>query len=251
MSLLERILASGGLSTVFQPVFDIGGDRQDLHLLECLTRGPAGSNAASAAVLFEYVRAKRSEPVVDRACVTAALQQCAALPRGTRIALNVHASTLSRDVAFCDHIEHACRDWGIDPQRLVVEIVEHSPYWDGASFAAALSALRAMGSRIALDDVGLGHSNYRMILDCSPDYLKIDSYFVRDAASCRQRRAIVASIRDLASAFDSLVVVEGVETSEDMRTMQDLGITLMQGKYFCGPLVPRDLATFLAGTGTW
>ena len=51
-------------------------------------------------MLFDYVRLKREESLVDRACISAALQESSALPGSLRLAINVHASTLGRDVSF-------------------------------------------------------------------------------------------------------------------------------------------------------
>ena len=69
MQLIDHILASDGLTVRFQPVVELEGETLRLHTLECLTRGPQGSNAARADVMFEYVRRKRVEPIDDRACI--------------------------------------------------------------------------------------------------------------------------------------------------------------------------------------
>src|ERR1700686_4719868 len=55
-TLLDAILAPGGLSVLFQPIYEIHGQTLTLHALEALTRGPAGTNVHRADVLFEYAR---------------------------------------------------------------------------------------------------------------------------------------------------------------------------------------------------
>jgi len=100
MHLIDEILATDGLTVVFQPVVEIAGETLRLHTLECLTRGPRDTNAARADVMFEYVRRKRVEPIVDRACITAAFAAASTLPGAPRLSVNVHASTLGRDTDF-------------------------------------------------------------------------------------------------------------------------------------------------------
>ena len=63
--------------------------------------------------------------------------------------------------------------------------------------------------RIALDDVGLGHSNFQMMVDAKPDYFKLDRYFVHGCHRDKYRRAVVASVAKLAEELDSSVVAEG------------------------------------------
>src|SRR5207247_3075652 len=68
----------------------------ELYGFECLTRGPRGTNFESPDVLFDYVRLKRQEIVVDRACIAAGLRNLPHLDGQVRISINVHASTLGR-----------------------------------------------------------------------------------------------------------------------------------------------------------
>lgn len=239
--LLDRILGQDGLSVVFQPVVELAGKTRRLHGLECLTRGPAGTNAARAAVMFEYVRRKHMEPEVDRACIRHALQSAAGLPGVPRLALNVHASTLGRDRTFAAFVFDVAASTGVHPSRVTVEIVEHTHYWDGATFAESLQAFRAWGAQIALDDVGLGHSNYRMMLEVRPEYLKVDRYIVHNAARDPHRRAVLESIAQLARKLESRVVGEGVEDAADLATLGQVGIDLVQGYFLATPLTAAEL----------
>lgn len=239
--LLDHILSADALTVRFQPVVDLAGGGLRLHALECLARGPELSNAERADVMFDYVRRKRAEPMVDRACIFLALRQAARLPGEPTLSLNTHASTLGRDPDFPTALGAMADATGIDPARLTIEIVEHAQGWDGVTFANALRSLRAMGARIALDDVGLGHSNYRMMLDTHPEYLKIDRYFVRGAHADADRRAVLESITQLALKLGARVVAEGVEETVDLRSLNDFGIELAQGYLFAPALSADEL----------
>ena len=233
---LNRILQPGGITPVYQPVFRTNGAAPQLFSFECLSRGPAGTNFESANVLFEYVRLKREESLVDRACIAVALRGASALPDGVRLALNVHASTLGRDHGFISFLKSTAAATGIGLSRMTIEIVEHAPPWDGVSFLSALEQLRELGAEIALDDVGLGQSNFKMILDVRPNWLKLDRYFVEGCSTDPHRRAVITVLRQLGAEFSAEVIAEGVMTREDADTLHGLGVSLMQGFLFSEPL---------------
>ncbi|HSP17190.1 MAG TPA: EAL domain-containing protein [Thermoanaerobaculia bacterium] len=238
---LDEVLAPGGVRVVFQPIFEVIGDGVRVHSLECLSRGPKGTSMERADVLFDYVRLKREESAVDRLCIDVALREASNLPASTRLNINVHASTLGRDPGFVRFMRSAAERNAIAMDRVVVEIIEHSPAWDGRSFQAALEALRDAGVAIALDDVGIGHSNYRMILDCRPEYLKIDRYLISGIAQDRARQAVIESIITLARKLGARAVAEGVEHVEDYFALRAVGVHLVQGFLFSGPLTVQSL----------
>src|SRR5262249_36752018 len=240
-SLLERVLAPDGLSVVFQPIVEMRDDGPRLHGVECLTRGPMGTHVESPTILFEYVRRLGEEAIVDRACLAAALDSARDLPAWPRISLNVHASTLSRDSDFPRFLAELAASASVAATRITVAIVENAPPHDGPAFSMALRSLRASGMRIALDDVGLGHSNYKMIVDVRPDYFKIDRYFVRSVQGDAYRLAVLESVARLADRVGARVVAEGVETREELAAVMGLGIDLVQGFLFASPLSPEQV----------
>jgi EAL domain-containing protein (putative c-di-GMP-specific phosphodiesterase class I) len=234
--LLDQILEPGGLSVHFQPILELRDGGRRVYGLECLIRGPKGTNLESADVLFDYVRRKREESLVDRACVKAAFESARVAPGRQRLSINVHASTLGRDHEFLVFLGDVADVNAVSLSDVTVEIVEHAPPWDGRSFLGALEGLRRIGVRIGLDDVGLGQSNYRMILDCRPDYFKVDRYFALGCAKDPYRQAVLESIHELARRFGGRVVAEGVETQEDLGAINAIGIDLVQGFLFSPPL---------------
>ena len=235
-SALNRILQPGAITPVYQPIFRVSDSHSSIDGVECLSRGPRGTNFEAADVLFEYVRLKREESLVDRACIAAAFRGASALPSTLRLGINVHASTLGRDHGFIGFLEGTAAATGIELTRVVIEVVEHAPPWDGISFQSTLQQLRQLGMRIALDDVGLGQSNFKMLLDVRPHYLKLDRYFVDGCSADPHRRAVITALQTLARDFDAEIVAEGVETALDAATLQGLGITLMQGFHFASPM---------------
>ena len=239
---LNAILEPGAITSVYQPIREVDGATR-LAGFECLSRGPRGTNFESARVMFEYVRLKGEETVVDRACVAAALAHA---PRqdGLRLTVNVHASTLGRDPEFPEFLCATADEHGISHARLTVEIIEHAPLWDSSGFAAALGRVRDRGLCISLDDVGLGQSNFKMILDVRPDFLKLDRYFVESCAEDPNRQAVIECVANLAAHFGADVIAEGVDSPEVEETLRRYGVRFMQGYLFAEPLGAEEAAAF-------
>ncbi len=239
--LWDLILEPQGLTTLFQPIFESDSSGRRLFALEALTRGPRHTNIERSDVLFEYVRRKRGEPQVDLLAIASALRQARGLPQVPGVSLNVHAVTLERERRLPFWLAELAAEYAIPLDCLIIEIVEHAPPWSGPHFLEALDRLRGMGVRIALDDVGLGQSNFRMIVDCRPDLLKIDRHFVDGCHADPMRRAVLESISDLASRLGARAVAEGIETEEDLEAVKAAGISLHQGYLLCRPCTTKAL----------
>jgi EAL domain-containing protein (putative c-di-GMP-specific phosphodiesterase class I) len=221
-----------------QPIFEIENDDRSLHAIECLTRGPHGSVFEEAPRLFEYIRRRHLEPEMDRVCIAQALR--AAGDGGThRISVNVHPVTLARQRDFAAFLKRESAAVGIATDRLIVEIGEQAPATDVSSFLRSVCELRDNGVHIAIDDVGSNHANYRSILDCRPEYLKIDRYFIEGVADDPARQAVIRSICDLGSFFEAQIVAEGVERVEDHDLLAAMGIRLFQGYLYARPTCPN------------
>ena len=80
-----------------------------------------------------------------------------------------------------------------------------------------------------------------MILECMPDYLKVDRYLVAGCHRDFHRKAMLASIAQLARPFGARVVAEGVEEPADLKVLKRLGITLIQGYLFGRPVPAAEI----------
>jgi len=240
-TLLATLLDPHHLSVRFQPIFHVHGESKQLHCLEALIRGPRRTNFERADVLFDYVRRKRAEALVDQSCVVAICDAVMNLPPEIRVNVNVHAATLGHKPGFVEFFHSQAKRRALALDRFTIEIVEHAPTCNIPGLLDGITALRDLGVRIALDDVGLGQSNYRMMLDCHPEYFKLDAYFVRGLTGDPKRRAVVESVATLAKALGSSVVAEGVELNQDLALLGRMGIELVQANLLCPALPLEDL----------
>jgi EAL domain-containing protein (putative c-di-GMP-specific phosphodiesterase class I) len=117
------------------------------------------------------------------------------------------------------------------------------------SFRRTLAQLREAGLLIALDDVGLGQSNYKMILDVRPDIYKLDRYLVEGAWNDPYRQVILDSLARMVRRLEAKAVAEGVEDAHELVAVEAAGIDLVQGFLFARPMTRESLeeAGFLEG----
>jgi EAL domain-containing protein (putative c-di-GMP-specific phosphodiesterase class I) len=240
-SLLETILDPEQLSVRFQPIFRIADGDHQVHSVEALIRGPRGTHFESAQILFDYVHRKKEERAADYSCLAAIFAEAVKLPRELRINVNVHAATLGQQPGFVDSFRRRAYKHSLSLDRFTIEIVEYAPNCDIPELLHTIAGLRNAGMRIALDDVGLGQSNYRMMLDCYPEYFKLDSYFVRGLRNDPKRCAVVDSVVAFGRTLHSAVVAEGVEVMEDIALLADMGVEFVQCNLLCPALTLEEL----------
>jgi EAL domain-containing protein (putative c-di-GMP-specific phosphodiesterase class I) len=227
-SLLDVILQPGALRADFQPVMEIEITGVPIHYFEGLVRGPRGTNVERPEVLFGYARRKHAEVDVDRAALRTVLRAATRLPEGA-VAVNVHAATLAIDLDFLPFLSDTLMETGLAPERLVLELVEHGQPWDWSALKLNLDGLRHIGVRVALDDFGTGQANYLMLMECRPDYLKVERHFVHGCHTDERRQVFLESLADLGQRIGARVIAEGVEEAGDLVRVRAAGIGLVQG----------------------
>jgi EAL domain-containing protein (putative c-di-GMP-specific phosphodiesterase class I) len=178
---------------------------------------------------------------LDRTCLQAVFATLAEVEAPLQVSVNVHASTLGGDREFPAFFFRLAEAHGVDLSRVTVEIVEQSRVGDDGMLRDALSSLRRAGVSIALDDVGLGYSNYRMMLDCVPDFLKVDRYLVMGCDEDLRRHAILDSVFLLGARLGARMVAEGVESAGELRILAALGVELFQGFLFSRPVSAEEI----------
>lgn len=241
-SIMTRLWQPGAIRMEFQPIVHVRRDRVELYAVEALARGPRGTSIERPDVLFEYARRKGIESAVDLVCIAEAFATWKLIPGRPLLSVNVHGATLASVDHFTDHILSDAERNGIPPDHLMFEVLEYRAPWAIETFLSTLDALRAAGVRIAVDDLGVGASNYQMIVDCHPDHLKIDRHVVLGCSQDHWRRAVLESIATLGRSCGATPIAEGVETTADLETLLDVGIDTVQGWLYARSAPPQELA---------
>ena len=95
-----------------------------------------------------------------------------------------------------------------------------------------------------MDDFGSGYSSLNMLKDLSIDTLKVDRAFLEEAADNEKRNIIFVSVVEMARKLNISLVVEGVETGENVSLMRECGCNIAQGYYFARPMEKVNLPSF-------
>jgi diguanylate cyclase (GGDEF)-like protein/PAS domain S-box-containing protein len=168
---------------------------------------------------------------------------------GEPFVMNVNLSSrqLVRDL-IADEVAAAVDESGIRASWLVLEVTETVLMADPVAAATALTQIRDLGVRVALDDFGSGYSSLSHLRRFPIDIVKIDKSFVDDVANDGVESAIARSIIELGHAMNIQTVAEGIEAGEQAERLLDLGCELGQGYFFSRPQDPATWQQLLART---
>ncbi len=133
----------------------------------------------------------------------------------------------------------------LPPQRLEIEVTESVFAGRNDSVLKALSRLKGLGVKVALDDFGSGYSSLSYLRRFPFDTLKIDRDFLSDMNGNAEAEAILVSIIQLGKALGMTVVAEGIETVDQLQFLQEHGSHRMQGFFISRPLAGVALTEFL------
>jgi diguanylate cyclase (GGDEF)-like protein len=135
-----------------------------------------------------------------------------------------------------DQLRGMALDAGVDPASIHLEVTESAIMADTELAREVLTRLKAMGFKIDMDDFGTGYSSLACLHQFPIDILKIDRSFVTNLSRGRDFVALVNAITALAGNLNITVIAEGVETREQVVTLQSLDCQMAQGYYFAKPM---------------
>jgi EAL domain-containing protein (putative c-di-GMP-specific phosphodiesterase class I) len=163
----------------------------------------------------------------------------------TSIAFNISALSLQH-LDFPDLVERMCRGLGVPCDRLVLELTEGATQ-PLVKLMDTLTRFRIKGIGLAIDDFGTGYSSLMQLRQLPFTEVKIDQAFVADAPRSRDCRLIIQTIAELAHGLGLTATAEGVETSEQLRLVRELGCDIVQGYLISPPIAPEELKPWIEG----
>lgn len=137
-----------------------------------------------------------------------------------------------RDGSIVEDVQSIFGGSGISYRQLVFEITERRPLDDREAVNRVVSALHKLGSRIAMDDAGTGHSNLAYLQTLGIDIVKIDKIFVDMIKEANTAAPVIDGLIGMAKDMDIEIVAEGVETQEQAVYLRSRGVTFAQGYLF-------------------
>ncbi|MGX6604074.1 putative bifunctional diguanylate cyclase/phosphodiesterase [Micromonosporaceae bacterium Da 78-11] len=176
------------------------------------------------------------------------------LAKGHDVWVSVNLSPKELHAAdYAGQVADVLAEFGVPPQRLVLEVTEHAVATDMEELISRLTELRATGVRIALDDFGAGYSSLGQLRTLPIDILKIDHALVAEPESRTGTAApLVDVVVRLGHRLGLEVLAEGIGTPAQRAVVEEAGCRLGQGSLF-GWGVPAEhlesqLQTLRSGT---
>lgn len=230
---LDRIIREQALCALFQPI--VNSSKRQILGYEALIRGPSDSPLHSPLTLFETASRHGRLLELELLCREVSIHRFTSLGLPGKLFLNT-----SPEVLFQPNFRSGCtldmlKKAGLPADQVVIELTEQYPMENYALVREAKLHYQEMGFEIAIDDLGAGYAGLRMWSELRPDYVKIDRHFMQDIHEDRIKQEFVRSIQDIARSLKCRVIAEGVETADELRAANQLGLELFQGYYFARP----------------
>ncbi|MGY4368146.1 EAL domain-containing protein (putative c-di-GMP-specific phosphodiesterase class I) [Bradyrhizobium sp. LB1.3] len=140
------------------------------------------------------------------------------------------------DTGFVETLRRTVLTAKVSARQIMVEITERGELDDLARAAAVVAELRERGFRVAIDDVGVGHSGLSRLKGLGANTIKIDKFFVDTITVDASTATIVEMLVALARDLNMSVVAEGIETEEQLRALTSAGVEEGQGYLVAAPL---------------
>lgn len=169
--------------------------------------------------------------VLKKACMEAASWNSP-----VRIAVNVSPEQLHSET-FVSFVTSALQESGLRPDLLELEVTESVFMREGTKAVQTLEKVLDLGVRLSLDDFGTGYSSLGYLSRTRFSSIKVDRSFVQGASKgSKEAIAIIRAVVALADSLGMATTAEGVETEDEHRMIQALGVAKVQGYYFGRPL---------------
>jgi len=160
------------------------------------------------------------------------------LDKPIKISINISSKQL-KEPHFIDELQSILSELRVDPSLIELEVTESVLMEDIQAMSKVLRGIRALGIDLSIDDFGTGYSSLSYLKRLPVSTLKVDREFVKGLPDDKEDRTITGLIVTMAGALKHKVVVEGVETIEQLSFLADIGCDYAQGFYYSEP-VPAD-----------
>jgi diguanylate cyclase (GGDEF)-like protein len=247
---LRNALANNEFELYYQPLVNL--QNNEISAFEALLRWHHPSRGTISPADFIPIAEETGliipvgEWVLRKAC-----DETANWPNDVKVAVNLSPAQLkSRNLVQV--VVSALANSGMAPNRLQLEITESVLMQNTFATLATLHELRKLGVQIAMDDFGTGYSSLSYLRSFPFDKIKIDRSFIQDLPNGVEPLAIVRAVTSLADNLSIISTAEGVETQQQLETLQNVGCTEMQGYFFSRARPAEEIVRlFLSPDKVW
>ena len=242
---LRQTIDNRGLYVFYQPMY-----RPDGSGIECSEalvrwrhpeRGMVGPNVFIPMAEDMGLVSHITRFVIDQAC-----RDCTNWPDQMAISVNLSIQDLRND-EIVGYVMNVLKRYALDPARLHLEVTESCFMDEPVAVSAILNQFRAVGVTIAIDDFGTGFSSLSYLDTLPLDIVKIDRAFIRNISADQRKLKLLRGIVHLSRELGLKIVVEGVETKEQLALINRHRFAdLVQGYVFSMPVATDRIVELAA-----
>jgi EAL domain-containing protein (putative c-di-GMP-specific phosphodiesterase class I)/CheY-like chemotaxis protein len=226
-SLKQFELALEELWVAFQPIIHSG--ESEVFAYEALVRSNH-PQLKTPYLLFDAAEEFDRVEELERCIRELIAERIGELPNDVSVMVNVHPRSLASGDLYSSHA--GLFRWR---HRVILEITERDKFHEVPGSSSGLARLRAMGYRVAVDDLGAGYAGLNSFAMIRPDVVKFDMELIRDIDRFSTKCNIVRLMTGLCREMGILTVAEGIETEEEYAKVRELGCDLLQGFFIARP----------------
>ena len=213
----------------FQPIVDL--ENNEIFAQEALVRG---LNHESAGEIIAQVNNDNLYKF-DQMCRVKAVRLAAKLKVESFLSINFLPNAVYRPENCIRTTIQAASENNFPLDKIIFEITEVEKVSDNSHLKNIVTEYQRQGFKTAIDDFGAGYSGLNLLSVFQPDYIKLDMELTRAIEANPIKQTIVKGILHVARDLGIAIIAEGIETKNELETLQDFGITLFQGYYFARP----------------
>lgn len=232
-----HMIAHHKIDTRYQPIVELPSQR--LMGYEALSRAREADAEELGVHLFVAASRAELDGELDQACRTLSVERRPKMGAKRRLFVNCLPPTFFEPNRELEELVEGWLADGLDPDQLVFEVTEKITHEQAVRIMPTVERLRDQGFLFALDDVGTGAANLRLLADLAPSFIKMDITLTREIHKSERKRSLAEYLQELADKSDAKLIAEGIESKAELEAVTELGIDYGQG-YFLGRPKPAE-----------
>lgn len=224
---LKQIIIEESIRTHYQPIVDLKNG--DIFAYEALSRGPEGSPMESPLMLFGVADKTNLSFELDRLCRRKAIQNLEGLGKDQKIFINTFPTTMHDPEFKGESLDRLLQQSGLAGRNIVFEVTERFAIENYDLFQKEQNYFSNLGFGLAVDDIGSGYGSLEAIAHLRPQYVKVDLSIVRDIHLNPVKQELLKAVTDISRKIKAKILVEGIETREELKVCRDFGCDFGQG----------------------
>jgi len=232
---LDKILDGECILPVYQPIVSLTDGQ--IFGYEALSRITEKELDMDIGQLFKIADKTNRVWELEALCRTKALKNSVHITNGKKLFLNVNPNII-HDEKFREGFlktdsegftKTRLHEYGLDINNIIFEITERVAINDSEAFIGSIKHYRDQNFGIAIDDVGSGYSGLNTITNIRPNIMKLDMDLIRNIDKDETKQFLCKAMVDFGKSAGILLIAEGIETEEELKTLIKLNVTLGQG----------------------